>query len=189
MDITQLILDDHHEQRRLFAILEQIESSDTGALADVWRRLAAFLEVHAAAEEAIFYPELVRLAIGPRPLATAEPETIDAIYDHNEIRDAVGAVPAHAVGSRDWRDAVAAANLANSDHMAEEERQGLTDFRRRVSLAERHRLAVAFAAFEARHVTGVRPVDKDPQQYVQQIEQAERAEQAPASLGIGSLKA
>ncbi len=28
MDITQLILDDHHEQRRLFAILEQIEPSD-----------------------------------------------------------------------------------------------------------------------------------------------------------------
>jgi Hemerythrin HHE cation binding domain len=189
MDITQLILDDHHEQRRLFAIIEQIESADTGALADVWDRLAAFLEVHAAAEEAIFYPELVRLAIGPRPLASAEPETIDAIYDHNEIRDAVTAVAEHVVGGPDWRDAVAAANRANSDHMAEEEREGLTDFRRRVSLAERHRLAVAFAAFEARHVTGVRPVDKDPQQYVRQIEQIEQADLAPGSLRIGDLKA
>src|SRR6266545_3623833 len=27
--ITQLILDDHHEQRRLFAILEQISRADT----------------------------------------------------------------------------------------------------------------------------------------------------------------
>ena len=26
MDITQLILDDHHEQRRLFAIIEQIDT-------------------------------------------------------------------------------------------------------------------------------------------------------------------
>jgi hypothetical protein len=186
MDITQLILDDHHEQRRLFAIIEQIESGDTGSLADVWGRLAAFLEVHAAAEEAIFYPELVRLAIGPRPLASAEPETIDAIYDHNEIRDAVVAVAAHAVGGPGWRDAVAAANRANSDHMAEEEREGLTDFRRRVSLAERHRLAVAFAAFEARHVLGVQPVDRDPQEYVRQIEQADLA---PGSLRIGDLKA
>ena len=33
MDITQLILDDHHEQRRLFAILEQIDPADTGTLA------------------------------------------------------------------------------------------------------------------------------------------------------------
>jgi hypothetical protein len=189
MDITQLILDDHHEQRRLFAILEQIESADTGALADVWNRLAAFLEVHAAAEEAIFYPELVRLAMGPRPLASAEPETIDAIYDHNEIRDAIASVSAHTVGRPAWRDAVGAANRANSDHMAEEEREGLTDFRRRVSLAERHRLAVAFAAFEARHVTGVRPVDKDPEQYVRQIEAAEQVDRAQGSLRIGGLKA
>jgi hypothetical protein len=29
MDITQLILDDHHEQRRLFAILEQVDRADT----------------------------------------------------------------------------------------------------------------------------------------------------------------
>jgi hypothetical protein len=50
VDITQLILDDHHEQRRLFAILEQIDRSDTGTLAAVWARLGSFLELHAAAE-------------------------------------------------------------------------------------------------------------------------------------------
>ena len=50
MDITQLILDDHHEQRRLFAILEQIDRTDTGVLSAIWSRLAAFLELHAAAE-------------------------------------------------------------------------------------------------------------------------------------------
>ena len=72
--------------------------------------LAVFLEVHAAAEEEIFYPELVKLALAPRPLARAEPETIDAIYDHNEIRDAIAAVRPHRVGSPDWRDAIAAVN-------------------------------------------------------------------------------
>lgn len=62
MDITQLILDDHHEQRRLFAILEQIDRADTGTLSAVWARLSAFLELHAAAEEEIFYPALLRAA-------------------------------------------------------------------------------------------------------------------------------
>ena len=62
MDITQLILDDHHEQRRLFAILEQIDRADTGTLSAVWARLSAFLELHAAAEEEIFYPALLRTA-------------------------------------------------------------------------------------------------------------------------------
>jgi len=188
MDITQLILDDHHEQRRRFAILEEIDAQDVRSLDEIWSRLAVFLEVHAAAEEAIFYPELLKLAIGPRPLGSAEPETIDAIHDHNEIRDAIAAVTGLQVGSDGWCDAIAAVNRANGDHMAEEERDGLTDFRRRVSLAERHSLAVAFAAFEARNFAGVRPVDTDPESYVRQQEEAARERGGPGSLDIGDLK-
>jgi hypothetical protein len=166
MDITQLILDDHHEQRRLFAILEQIDRIDTATLAAIWARLSAFLEVHAEAEEEIFYPELLRLGKGAGGKNTPADETKDAIHDHNEIRDAVGAVAAHEVGSNSWYDAVAGANRANSDHMGEEEREGLTDFRRHVGLQHRHDLAVAFAAFEAVHITGVKAVDKDPDEYI-----------------------
>ena len=59
MDITQLILDDHGEQRRLFAILEEIDDADQSTLAAVWSRLAAFLELHAACEEETFYPALI----------------------------------------------------------------------------------------------------------------------------------
>jgi hypothetical protein len=68
---------------------------------------------------------------------------------------------------------VAGANLANSDHMGEEEREGLTDFRRLASLTRRHQLAVAFAAFEARNYAGVQPVDKDPATYVVEAEAGE----------------
>ena len=200
MDITELILDDHHEQRRRFALLEQMDSASVAALSDVWARLAVFLEVHAAAEEEIFYPELVKLALVRRPLARAEPETVDAIYDHNEIRDAIAAVRPHRVGSPEWRDAIAAVNLANGDHMAEEEREGLTDFRHRVTLPQRHELAVGFVTFEAQNFAGVRPVDRDPQEYLRQQEASARAS-LPAgallddgssgsadSLGIGGLK-
>ena len=186
MDITQLILDDHAEQRRLFAILEQIDRSDTGALAAVWGRLAAFLEVHAAAEEAFFYPALLRVGIAARRKAGVEDETLDAIHDHNEIRDAVAEVARHSVGSDGWYTAVAGANLANGDHMAEEEREGLTDFRRLAGLQQRHELAVAFAAYEARHVTGVEPVDKDPEAYVSQAEAGE-VPAGDGSLRIGGL--
>ena len=162
MDITQLILDDHHEQRRLFAILEQIDRSDTATLRDIWARLAAFLELHAEAEEEIFYPELLRVGQRAGRTGVTEEETLDAIHDHNDIRDAVAAVADHEAGSDGWYAAVAAANLANSDHMGEEEREGLTDFRREASLQLRHELAVTFAAFEARHFAGVQPVDRTP---------------------------
>jgi hypothetical protein len=82
---------------------------------------------------------------------------------------------------------VAGANLANSDHMAEEEREGLTDFRRLASLQRRHDLAVAFAAFQARNYAGVRPVDKDPASYVREVE-AGGPPHHRGSLSIGSLK-
>ena len=167
MDITQLILDDHHEQRRLFAVLEQIERANVAALAIVWTRLAAFLEVHAEAEERHFYPALLKVGTGAGGKDDAADETLDAIEDHNEIRDAVGAVATHTVGTAPWFAAVARANKANSDHMGEEEREGLTDFRLHASLQERHDLAVAFITFEAVHQAGVKAVDKDPQAFVE----------------------
>jgi hypothetical protein len=166
LDITQLILDDHHEQRRLFAILEQIDDKDAESLGVVWGRLAAFLEVHAEAEEQVFYPMLLKLGAGVGGKPSAAAETTDAIKDHNEIRDAVAEVAKHRAGSAPWRKAVADANEANGDHMAEEEREGLTDFRRHAALKLRHELAVRFVAFEARHVLGVPAVDKNPKSYV-----------------------
>jgi hypothetical protein len=76
--------------------------------------------------------------------------------------------------------------------MAEEEREGLTDFRRLAGLQQRHNLAVAFAAYEARNVTGVQPVDKDPGEYVSQAERGTvlggTGPGGDGSLGIGGLK-
>lgn len=168
VDITQLILDDHHEQRRLFAVLEQIDNDDVEALAAVWERLSKFLEVHAKAEEDFFYPALLKLGQGAGGKPSAEAETLHAIKDHNKIRDAIKKVADHKVGSAAWRKAVAKANDANSDHMGEEEREGLTDFRINADLKHRHELAVKFTVFEANHINGVRVRDIDPKTYVAQ---------------------
>ena len=170
MDICQLILDDHAEQRRLFGLIEQIDPKNTEALSAVWTRLAAFLDAHAEAEERHFYPDLLKKGEGANDAddGTVEGETEDAIEDHNKLRDAVKAVEQHKVGRREWIDAVGEANVVNSKHMGEEERQGLTDFRRNVSLKDRHDLGVKYAAFQARHITGVKPVNKDVDEYIDQ---------------------
>ena len=166
MDLTQLILDAHPEPRRLGAILEQLARAAVASLTTVWGRLAAFLDVHAEAEERFFYPDLLKLGQGAGSKPTAADETEDAIDDHNDIRDSVAAVADHPVGAPDWWKAVAKANEANSKHMGEEEREGLTDFRLHADLARRHALAVRFAVFEAAHITGVTPVDKDAKAYI-----------------------
>jgi hypothetical protein len=168
LDITQLILDDHAAQRRLFALIEQIDPTDSRSLASVWKRLSTFLEVHAETEERIFYPALLKVGREAGEEDEVEEETLDAIKDHNELREAVARAAGEEVGSDAWFGAVAEANKANSDHMAEEEREGLTSFRRQASLEQRHRLGVNFIAYEAKHVTGVVPVKKDPEQWVEE---------------------
>jgi Hemerythrin HHE cation binding domain len=166
MDITQLILDDHHEQRRLFAVIDELTQGDRDALKAIWVRLRALLDAHAEAEERFFYPELLKIGRGAADSGSAADETRDAIKDHNEIRDTAANVDRQPLGSPEWFAAVAVVNKANGDHMAEEERQGLSDFRRNGDLSLRHRLGVEFARFSAPHLEGVRPVDKDPQAYV-----------------------
>ncbi|MFI5952481.1 hemerythrin domain-containing protein [Cryptosporangium sp. NPDC051539] len=171
MDITELILSDHHEQRRLFAMLDDVDPADTGTLGSLWERLAAMLEVHAEAEELFFYPALLEL--GQRRTNEGDTggdevdETKDAIGDHNDIRDGIIEAGRHEVGSNGWWKGVNAAREANDEHMGEEEHEGLADFRRHAGLDTRHRIAVTFAAYEAKHADGVKAVDKDPDEYVE----------------------
>jgi hypothetical protein len=168
MDITELILHDHHEQRRMFAYLEDIDHSNTQALGAVWKRLGILLEVHAEAEEQLFYPHLLKIGTGAGGAESVASEVKDVIKDHNDIRDAVNEAATEVVDSDGWWKAVLAANKANSDHMAEEEREDLTDFRRHASWQLRHDIAVAFATFEADHAGGIDAKDKDPELYIEQ---------------------
>lgn len=163
MDITELIMNDHHRQRQAFALLDDVDPKDTERLGQLWGDLAGFLEVHAAAEEAVFYPQLLRLA---DPDGT---ETKDAIGDHNDIRDAIREAASHRPGTGAWWKAVQAARTANTDHMGEEEDEGLPDFRKHAPVQLRHDLAIAFES--AKTTEGSRTLDegdKDPEEYVEQ---------------------
>ena len=170
MDITQIILDQHQEQRRRFALLDEIPREDTQALADSWAALVKLLEVHAAAEERHFYPHLLAIGQGPPQEEGTDPapETKDAIGDHNEIRDGIRQAARHDVGSDGWWEGVYAAREANSDHMGEEEREDLPDFRLRADLELRHDLALKFLAFFDGHPDGVDVEDSDPDAYVEE---------------------
>ncbi len=122
--------------------------------------------MHADAEEALFYPRL--LGVGDE----AEDETDDAISDHNDIRDAIGRADDEKPGTEGWWSALADARVANSDHMGEEERGALADFRQHASLEDRRLIGLRFAAFEADHAgeNDLDLTDKDPDAYIDQHE-------------------
>ena len=168
MDITEEILHQHGEQRRMFALLDELPRGDTEGLAALWRRLEIFLETHAEAEERYFYPLLVNVGSGAADADDVEEEVEDAVKDHNDIRDAIRKVAEHETGSDDWWGAVIECRVANSDHMAEEERQDLADFRKHTDLSTRHDIAMKFVRFQALHAAeGVEPEDKNPERYVE----------------------
>ncbi len=56
------------------------------------------------------------------------------------------------------------ARKENSDHMGEEQRQALVDFRRHTAVATRDELEAAFAVFKAQHADGVDSRDEEPEQ-------------------------
>lgn len=150
LDITDLILTEHDAFRRGFAGLDKVLGPDVDPasrprrLAEQWAPLAAHLERHAAAEELVVFPALLLHGVN------AEHETLDAVGDHNEIRDAVRDAAAHPAGSDDWWKAVDRARAENTHHMSEEEDEALPDLRRNTTREQRVDLGREFVAAMAR---------------------------------------
>ncbi|MCW2604456.1 MAG: uncharacterized protein JWN61_2591, partial [Pseudonocardiales bacterium] len=139
-DITALILAEHSRFRDAFTALQGAE--DPGA---AWDELAARLEVHAVAEEELLYPVLAHAA------AEGAAEGEDAVREHNEIRHAVSAVADHEPGSESWWAAIHQAQTVNADHMAEEEREFLPDFKESVDDDRREELGMLWLQFHDEH--------------------------------------
>jgi iron-sulfur cluster repair protein YtfE (RIC family) len=141
-EITALVLAEHEVFRREFSSLEDLSGQE---LAAAWEALHARLEVHAVAEEQLFYPLLAQEA------PDGEQETEEGVHDHNEIRHAATAVEEHEVGSEDWWEAVRNVRQVNADHMAEEETDFFPSFKEAVDDEQREALGMRWLAFHDEH--------------------------------------
>jgi hypothetical protein len=140
-EITALVLAEHEVFRREFAALEDLPAAELPA---AWEALHAKLEVHAVAEEQLFYPLLAQEADG-------EQETAEGVHDHNEIRHAAAAVGEQEVGSDPWWEAVRTTRQVNADHMAEEEVDFFPPFKEAVDDEQREALGMRWLAFHDDH--------------------------------------
>jgi hypothetical protein len=162
-DVIRLILDDHETFRRRFAELDELRDEPEAA-GVLWAELAAHLEVHASAEEAHFYPELLK------QVEDAEEETKDAIGDHDDIREGVRRAAAADVGSDEWWAGVDAAREANDHHLEEEEQDDIAPFLKNASPELRNEIGERFRSFQREHAhgAGLDYEDKDPDAYVEE---------------------
>jgi Hemerythrin HHE cation binding domain len=159
--VTDLIRLDHVWFRNQFAALEAARN-DAATLTSLWTALSARLEVHAAAEETLFYPRLLK------DDPDAADDTKDAIRDHNDIRDGIREAGKHRVGDEAWWDGVNATDRANTEHMEEEEHGPLIEFEDAASPDEQAEVAATFASFEI-DPAGARDIsleDKNPDEYL-----------------------
>lgn len=161
-DLDTLILSEHEAFRRAFTEIDAL--TDVGQLTQRWGDLAAQLEVHASAEEAIFYPELLH------EVDDSEGDAKHAVGDHNDIREAVRACEQHEVGSDDWRTAFDNAREVTGDHLGEEERDVLPPFRESVSAERRGELGMTWLAFHEEHedAKGLSGAEEDPDAFVEE---------------------
>ena len=161
-DITALILSEHEAFRRSFTEIEQL--TDPDELGQRWRELADQLEVHAAGEETIFYPELLQ------DVDDSEGDTEHAVKDHNEIRETTSAVDEHEVGSDDWWEDFRAAREATVEHLGEEETDVLPPFQEQVSAELRDELGMRWLKFHEDHedAKGLSGDTVDPEAYVEE---------------------
>lgn len=167
LDIVELIYEDHDWFRRRFFYLDLATTvADQRA---IWEPLATRLDIHAEAEEKIFYPAFLQQG----KVGDPEDETEDAIGDHNKIRDAVAKASQHPVGTDAWEKAVAEARKENGEHLEEEEREGLPGFLKSSTAEQRHEMALAWLRFYHEHPpvnsieeAGIAAEDKDPDEYI-----------------------
>ncbi len=161
-DITALILSEHEGFRRTFAEIEQL--TDPEELGRRWRELADALEVHAAGEEEVFYPELLQ------DVDDSEGDTEHAVKDHNEIRETTSAVDEHEVGSDAWWEAFRTCREATVEHLGEEETDVLPPFAEQVAADKRDELGLRWLQFHEQHedARGLSGETVDPQEYVEE---------------------
>jgi hemerythrin HHE cation binding domain-containing protein len=156
-EITALVMSEHDAFRRAFTDLENADD-----LSAAWEELAARLEVHAVAEERLFYPVLADEA------DDGAEDGKEAVREHNAIRHAVADVAGHDLGSSAWWESVGHAQQVNGDHMAEEEREFIPEFKNAVDAERRDQLGLEWLRLhdEHAHAQGLPGDDADPQAVV-----------------------
>lgn len=114
MRATELLARDHRAVRDLFLQFERTSPDDGAARQDLFDRIVDELDVHARAEEEVFYPAL----------RTASRRIDDAEAGHQHLRSVIGEAQGREPASEEFTAGVRRIKQVVLAHVAEEE-QGI----------------------------------------------------------------
>lgn len=134
MKATDFLTQDHRDVERLFMEFEQTPPSDGRRRQELMDQIAEELEVHAQAEEEIFYPALL----------TVSGMVEEARAEHAEVRRLIGDAEGRDPSSAQFTEKVGQLKQAVQHHVAEEEGRMFRDAER-LGEAELQRLGTQLA--------------------------------------------
>jgi hemerythrin superfamily protein len=114
MNAFELLKADHEKVSGIFERIDDAGDGDTGVRRSLFAQVKSELEAHAHIEETIFYPAL-------RQEAETQEIVLEAIEEHQEVKDLLAEIEGIPVDSDDWSDKVTELKEAVEHHVGEEE--------------------------------------------------------------------
>lgn len=111
MDAFQLLKTDH---QKVSGIFDQIEASEPAARQQLFTQLKHELDVHAHIEETVLYPVL-------KQAAETRDITLEAIEEHQEVKDLLAELQGMSTDDEDWEDTISELRENVEHHVHEEE--------------------------------------------------------------------
>lgn len=131
MDALELLKEDHEKVAGLF---EQIETDEDGANQEqLFAQIKQELDVHANAEEKVFYPRL-------KEIAEMRDITFEAIEEHQEIKNLLAELETMSADDDDWEDTISELRDTVEHHVEEEEGEMFPQVREILSQEEINQL-------------------------------------------------
>jgi hemerythrin superfamily protein len=139
MDVVQTIEADHRQIDRLFDHLERAaRAEDERQEERLARQLVRELSVHAAVEEQVLYPALVRVGL--------EPERLDALEDHHAVKVTLAELQAMRPAQARYAAKVRQVMKNVRRHVEEEEATLLPQLRQSLDEETLQRMGIEFQA-------------------------------------------
>ncbi|MGH9943945.1 MAG: hemerythrin domain-containing protein [Pyrinomonadaceae bacterium] len=147
MDVFELLKSDHEKVSTIFTQLEPLGEADAAQRRQLFTQLKQELDLHAQLEETLLYPRL-------KAVEETQDITIEAIEEHQEVKDLLAELEATAPENEEWNDLLLELKENVEHHVEEEENEMFPQARQVLSQQEINEIGSQIQAAKQQHQSG-----------------------------------